>query len=149
VDPAKVELTVTASAAETVIEKGAKNAKPITLTLAFKNVSKGAVELNTTRLDRELLRLEVTGPDGKPVPATFVAVPAPPGVEPFPVIESQKIAAGATWEHKKDVPGVWSRQRGSTTVHTFDKPGTYRIKAVYNGNVKSKEIELKVKAAEK
>jgi hypothetical protein len=149
VDPAKVELTVTASAAETVIEKGATNAKPLKLTFAFKNVSKEAIELNTTALDLDLLRLEVTGPDGKPVPAMFVAVPAPPGVSPRPVIGSQKLAAGETWEHKNDAPGVWARQRGSNTVYTFDKPGTYKIKAVYNGNVKSKEIELKVKAAEK
>jgi hypothetical protein len=145
VDPAKVELTVTASSAETVIEKGAKNAKPVTLTFAFKNVSKEEIELDTTRLDRNLLRLEVTGPDGKPVPAKFVATPAPPGVEPLPQIESQKIAAGRTWEHKKDVPGIWSSQRGGDTVYTFDQPGTYKIKAVYNGKVTSKEIELKVK----
>ena len=69
VDPAKVELTVTASSAETGIEKGAKNAKPVTLTFVFKNVSKEEIELETTRLDRNLLRLEVTGPDGKTVSA--------------------------------------------------------------------------------
>jgi hypothetical protein len=147
VDPAKVELTVTASSAGTVIDKGAKNARPVTLTFAFKNVSKGEIELDTTRLDRNLLRLEVTGPDGKPVPAQFVANAAPPGVEQPPRIESQKIAAGGTWEHKKDVPGVWSSRRGGDTVHTFDQPGTYKIKAVYDGKVTSKEIELKVKEA--
>jgi hypothetical protein len=63
----------------------------------------------------------------------------------LPRIESQKIAAGGMWEHKKDVPGVWSSERGGDTVYTFDQPGTYKIKAVYNGKVTSKEIELKVK----
>ena len=145
VDPAKVELTVTASNAETGIEKGAKNAKPVTLTFAFKNVSKEEIELDTTLLDRNLLRLEVTGPDGKRVAAQFLATPAPPGVEPRPLPESKKLEAGAAWEHKKDVPGRWSSQRGGDTVYTFDQPGTYKIKAVYNGKVTSKEIELKVK----
>ena len=145
VDPAKVELTVTASSAETGIEKGAKNAKPVTLTFVFKNVSKEEIELETTRLDRNLLRLEVTGPDGKTVSAQFVANSAIPGVEPNTPIESQKIAAGGTWEYKKAVPGVWSKERAGDTAYTFDQPGTYKIKAVYNGKVTSKEIELKVK----
>ena len=149
VDPAKVELTVTASSAETVIEKGAKNAKPVTLTFAFKNVSKEEIDLDTTLLDRNLLRLEVTGPDGKLVKAQFIASHAPPGVEPRPLVESQKLAAGAAWEHKKDVPGLWSSQRGGDTIHTFAQPGTYKIKAVYNGKVTSKPIEVKVKEAGK
>jgi hypothetical protein len=147
--PAKVELTVTASSGETVIEKGAKNAKPVTLTFAFKNVSKKEIELDTTLLDRNLLRLEVTGPDGKLVKAQFIASHAPPGVDPRPRAESQKLAAGAAWEHKKDVPGLWSRERAGDTVYTFDRPGTYKIKAVYNGKVTSKQIKLKVKEAGK
>jgi hypothetical protein len=147
--PAKVELTVTASSAETVLAKGVKNARPVTLTFAFKNVSKEEIKLDTTLLDRNLLRLVVTGPDGKLVPAQFLASAAPPGVEPRPRAESQTLAAGAAWKHKKDVPGLWNRQRAGDTVYTFDQPGTYKIKAVYNGKVTSKQIELNVKKAGK
>ena len=153
--PPEVELTIEASAASTKLLQDGSNAEPVTLTFTFKNVSGKKLDLDTTWLEARALSLSVVGPDGKPLATKLDVTNAIRGKVAAPPPAIQTLEPGATWEATKSVPGAWSTTLGAVTAHVFDRPGTYRIKAVYktsglgapawNGTVTSNEIKIEVK----
>ena len=154
----EIVLTVTASAKETALSKGGRNAEPVTLTFHFKNVSDKAQKLDISRIERHLLSLKVTGPDGNLVPATFTAK-GPAGSEPLFGVELKELATGDAWEMTKVIPGIWSKRLGGEAEFVFDQTGKYKTTAVddgaaaakgaWRGTVTSKVVEIQVNDAGK
>lgn len=113
-----------------------KQSEPIEATLSLENKGKRAVWVNTrfhvndpTRPpdDREVV-LEVTGPDGKPVPCTYSYPTGFPKSEYFQLLPGGQTA---TAEHPRDL----------RTYFNFSTPGRYTVVSVYD-NVFGAELGL-------
>jgi RNA polymerase sigma factor (sigma-70 family) len=163
-----LKLTLTLDPAETTLPAGADNAEPVKLKVSFTNVGDQSLKVNIW-LSR--VSLEVVGPEGKPVPLRLekekqadtskkvyhMHVPktehpvVPPADYQFPVLMAGKTEV----LHEETFP------RGAKLFYALNKPGEYRIKALYSsrvvrppfegcwiGSVTSNEVMLKVVASD-
>jgi WD40 repeat protein len=155
-----LQLTLSTSMTETVMQADGSNAKPTLLKLTFANVGDTSIKLDAYDWLWRSFHLEVTGPDAKSVRIERLIIDrhvAAPDAEDFP-----EVKPGKSWStDKHPFPG----DVGGVSI-TLLKPGAYRVKAVYStndnsvikadfakgrwtGSVTSNEIILKVLPAEK
>lgn len=113
-----------------------KQSEPIEATLALENKGKKAVWVNTRfnvnaptqpPQEREVV-LEVTGPDGEPVPCTYSYPTGFPKSEYFQLLQGRQTA---TAEHPRDL----------RTYFNFATPGRYTVVGVYE-NIFGAELGL-------
>lgn len=135
---------------------------PVKLTVNLVNVGDHPFKLDTYRMSRRLIKLNVKGPDGESVRATELGQDDLKNISPkaadFPTLDVNNVL---TSERPQEFPGVFG-----ATDFTILKPGEYRLSVTYSvdpeelknvplaagcwsGTVTSEEIVIKAVVPEK